>query len=103
MIAGSQPSAIAGDSGQTTGRAAMKLHTCARGLLAGAMSFMALAGGTGVAHAQPDPVQPPLPPLIDQLVADTPALFVDPADEGGPASDWGGVGMYCENLFVRCQ
>jgi hypothetical protein len=84
----------------------MKLRMCARGLLAGAMSIMALAGGTGVAHAQPDPVQPPVPSPIDQLLMESPALpalFVDPADEGGPSSNWGGVGMYCENLFVQCQ
>ncbi len=80
----------------------MMLRTCARALLAGAMLIVALAGGTGIARAEPDPTQP-LPPAIDQLLTDTPALFVDPADEGGPASNWGGVGMYCENLFVRCH
>jgi hypothetical protein len=81
----------------------MKLHTCARGLLAGALSVMALAGGTGVAHAQPDPIPPPAPGIIDQLLTETPDLFVDPRDEGGPTTDWGGVGMYCQNLFVRCS
>jgi hypothetical protein len=86
----------------------MKLHTCARGLLAGgllagAMSVMALAGGTGVAHAEPDPVPAPAPGIIDQLLTQTPVLFVEPADEGGPSTDWDGVGMYCENLFVRCR
>jgi hypothetical protein len=67
------------------------------------MSVMALAGSSGVAAAQPEPIPPPVPGIIDQLVADTPALFVDPRDEGGPASDWDGVGMYCQNLFVRCR
>ena len=90
----------------------MKLHTCARGLLAGgllaggllagAMSVMALAGGTGVARAD-DTVPAPVPGIIDQLLTQTPVLFVDPADEGGPATDSNGVGMYCENLFARCR
>ena len=56
----------------------MKLHTCARGLLAGAISVVALAGGTGVAHADSDPFLPPGPGIIDQLLTSTPALFVDP-------------------------
>jgi len=81
----------------------MNLRMCAFGLLAGAMSVMALTGGTGVAAAQPDPIPPPVPGITDLLVVDTPALFVDPRDEGGPAADWGGVGMYCQNLFVRCS
>jgi len=82
----------------------MKLRTCARGLLCGAISVMALAASTGVAHAQPDPVIPvPVPGLIDQLLTETPDLFVDPRDEGGPGSNSDGVGMYCENMFVRCR
>ncbi len=81
----------------------MKPHTCVRGLLAGAMSVMALAGGTGVAHADSDPFLPPGPRIIDQILTQTPALFVNPTDEGGPSVDWGGVGMYCQNLFVRCR
>ena len=81
----------------------MKLHSCTRGLLAAAMSVIALAGGAGVAHAQPDINVPPSPPIIDQILTQTPALFVDPADEGGPAVDSDGVGMYCENLFARCR
>jgi hypothetical protein len=39
----------------------MKLHTCARGLLAGAISVTALVGSTGVAAAQPDHIPPPAP------------------------------------------
>ena len=67
------------------------------------MSFMALAGGTGVAHAQPDPIPAPAPGIIDQLLTQTPVLLVDPADEGGLSTDWDGVEMYCENLFARCR
>ena len=80
----------------------MKLHTCARGLLVGAISVMGLAGGTGVAHAD-DPFVPAGPGIIDQILTQTPALSVNPTDEGGPSVGWGGVGMYCENQFVRCR
>ena len=88
----------------------MILRTCARGLMAGATSVMALAGGTGVAQAQPDLDPPPVPSPVDQMPVDqtlpqtqTPMLLVNPSDEGGPATDWGGVGMYCENVFVQCS
>ena len=80
----------------------MKPHTCARGLLAVALSVMALAVGTGVAHADSDPFTP-TPGIIDQILTQTPALSVNPNDEGGPSVGWGGVGMYCENPFVRCR
>jgi len=84
----------------------MKRHMCVRGLVrglvVGAMSVVALAGGTSVAHAD-DPFTSPTPGLIDQILTETPDLFVDPRDEGGPASNSDRVGMYCENLFVRCR
>lgn len=81
----------------------MKRQRCALRLLAGGMGFVALAGGTGVARALPDPSPPPAPSIIDQLVTDSPALSVDPTDEGGPSTEWGGVGMFCENQSVRCR
>ena len=81
----------------------MKLHRYALRLLAGGSVVVALASGTGVAHAQPDPSPPPVPSIIDQLVTLTPALSVDPGDEGGPSTQWGGVGMFCQNLWVRCR
>ncbi len=81
----------------------MKSRRLAPMLLAGGMCVMALGAGAGVAHADPDGNTPPGPPIIDQLLTQTPALFVDPSDEGGPATNWGGVGMYCQNLFVRCR
>jgi hypothetical protein len=81
----------------------MKLKRCALSLLAGGIGVVALAGGTGVARAQPAPSPPPVPSIIDQLVTLTPALSVDPSDEGGPSTQWGGVGMFCENLFVQCR
>jgi hypothetical protein len=93
----------------------MKRHRCARALLAGGMSVMALMGGTGVASAQPDPDPLPVPPIVDLLITSTPALWAPPGFQGGPApgsggagrsrpsTDWGGVGMYCENLAVHCR
>jgi hypothetical protein len=81
----------------------MKRHMCARGLLVGAISVTALAASTGIAHADSDPFSSPTPGIIDFLVENTPALYVDPADEGGPAVNWDGVGMYCQNLFMRCR
>ena len=81
----------------------MKLHRCAPRLLAGGIGVLALAYSTAVAHAQPDPSPPPVPSIIDQLVTLTPALSVDPSDEGRPTTQWGGVGMFCQNLWVRCR
>ncbi len=81
----------------------MKRRVLALGVLAGGMTAMTLAGGIGMAHADGDPFTPPAPGLIDQLLTETPALFVDPRDEGGPSSNSDRVGMYCENLFVRCH
>lgn len=81
----------------------MKPRRLAPMLMAGAASVMALAGGAGVAHADSDSFAPSGPGIIDQILTQTPALFVDPADEGGPSNNWDGVGMYCQNLFVRCR
>jgi len=78
----------------------MRLHNC--GLLAGAMSAVALAASSGVANAD-DPFTPGTPGIIDQILTQTPALFVNPSDEGRPSSNWDGDGMYCQNLFVRCH
>ncbi|OBH03605.1 MULTISPECIES: hypothetical protein [unclassified Mycobacterium] len=74
-----------------------------RVLVAGAMSAMALAASSAVANADPDPFSPPAPGVVDLITTESPALFVDPADEGGPSLAWGGAGMYCENMFVRCR
>ena len=81
----------------------MKRHLLALGFLASGMTAMTLAGGPGIAHADPDPFTPPAPGLIDQILTETPDLFVDPRDEGGPSSNSDRVGMYCENLYVRCR
>ena len=81
----------------------MKTRMCARGLLTAAVSVMVLSGGTGVAHADSDPFMPAGPGIIDQIVTSTPGLAVDPGDEGGPSVRSDGVGMSCENQFVRCR
>ncbi len=79
----------------------MKPQTLGVATLAGALSWMALTGGTGIARAD-DPADPTTP-LIDRVVTETPDVFADPRDEGGPSFNWGGTGMYCENMYVRCR
>lgn len=83
----------------------MKRHRFARALLAAGMSVMALAGATGIARAQPEPAPPPVPPIIYIFLIGAPAPWTGAGshDELAPSTDWGGVGMYCENLFVRCE
>jgi hypothetical protein len=81
----------------------MTLRRCGLRLLAGGIGVLAVAGANGVAGAQPEPTPPPVPSIIDQLVTLTPALSINPSDEGGPSTPWGGFGMYCQNLFVRCR
>ena len=79
----------------------MTLRTYARGLVAGAATVMALAGGTGVAHADPEPTPPPLPPVIDQWMQ-IPQTFVNPSNQRQPVKNSDDVGMICENLLVAC-
>jgi len=85
----------------------MKRHIRVRGLLAGAMIVLALAAGTGVARAQPEPVEPPGPevnePLPDLPLPDLPTVFANPANQQIPPLNWDGVGMYCQNLQVTCR
>jgi hypothetical protein len=73
-----------------------RLAACVFGVLG-----MAVTGG--LAQAQPEPTLPVVPSIIDQLVTSTPALSVDPRDAGAAVSRWGGVGMVCQNLNVRCR
>jgi hypothetical protein len=80
----------------------VKFHAGARGLLAVAMSVMALAGGAGVAQAEPDPTQPPVPE-IDRSLPQPPFLFRNPANQHLPPVNWDGAGMYCLNLHVTCN
>lgn len=86
----------------------MMYCTCARGLLAGGIGIAALTGAAGTAHADPDSAPPPAP-TIDQILTQTlltqsPSLFANPADRGRPSEpNWDDVGMYCENLYVKCR
>jgi hypothetical protein len=82
----------------------MKPNAFARGLFAATVSLLALAGCTGVARAEPEPnPPPPLPPSLDESTIDNPSIFTNPADRGRPPQNWGGTGMYCQNLWVDCQ
>ncbi|OBF53620.1 hypothetical protein A5787_05760 [Mycobacterium sp. 852002-50816_SCH5313054-b] len=74
-----------------------------RVLVAVAMSAMALAASSAVANADPDPFSPPSPGVVDLITTESPGLLVDPSDEGGPSMAWGGTGMYCQNLYVKCR
>ncbi|BBX66031.1 hypothetical protein MSAS_52050 [Mycobacterium saskatchewanense] len=71
-------------------------------MIAAAAIVAALTGGTGVALASPDPGQQPDIPTIDEWQIQFPTTMTNPQDESGPTGDWGGVGMYCENLFAHC-
>lgn len=72
-------------------------------MLASALSVVGLGYGAGVAVAQPDPSPPWVPSIIDQLITQTPVLSVDPTDQGGPATQWGGFGMFYQNQGVSCR
>jgi hypothetical protein len=74
----------------------VNLCRCSRGLLAAGVSVIALAGGVGVAHSEPPPSPPPVPSIVDQPVPPTATVWVDPDDEGGPTTPWGGFGLFCE-------
>ncbi|MFZ1176523.1 MAG: hypothetical protein WAO15_09715 [Mycobacterium sp.] len=80
----------------------MILRRCIRGLFACAAILAALMGGTGIALASPDPGQQPDIPTIDEWQIQFPTTLTNPMDLGGPSEDWGGVGMYCENLTAHC-
>lgn len=83
----------------------MKARACARGLVAGAISVVALCSGTGLAQADPDgPTPIPVIPELGQFdTIDAPSIFTNPADRGRPIEkNWDGVGMYCQNIFIRC-
>lgn len=81
----------------------MRTRLCVRAVLVSALSVVALGHATGVAVAQPDPSPPWVPSIIDQLITQTPVLSVDPTDQGGPATQWGGFGMFCQNQGVSCR
>ncbi|WP_244168647.1 hypothetical protein [Mycobacterium malmoense] len=75
-------------------------------LVAGSVVAAALTGGTGfatgVALASPDPGQPPDLPSIDEWQIQFPTTMTNPFEDSVGSGDWGGVGMYCENLHANC-
>ena len=80
---------------------------CAALLIVGSMVVAALTGGTGVAVgvalASPDPGQQPDIPTIDEWQIQFPTTMTNPLDDAvGSSGDWGGVGMWCENLHANC-
>ncbi|MGW4098273.1 hypothetical protein [Mycobacterium sp. NPDC004974] len=81
----------------------MARYTKALTGLACGLGVLAAIAGAGVAHAQPDPSQPVVPAIIDQLITSTPALSVNPNGNRGQVSVSGDVGMVCQNLTVRCR
>ena len=81
----------------------MRLSMRVRGLAAAGLNVVAFTLGVGVARAQPLPVPPPVPPIIDPVAPINPAFGVDPNDEGGIRGVRGDFGMFCENWWVHCQ
>lgn len=81
----------------------MIFRRCARLLVAGSTILAALTGGTGTALASPDPGQQPDIPTIDEWQIQFPATLTNPLDESRLTDDWGGVGMWCENLHANCS
>jgi hypothetical protein len=81
----------------------MMIRRCAGLLLACWMAVAALTAGTGTALASPDPGQPPDLPSIDEWQIQFPTTMTNPLEDSvGSSGDWGGVGMYCENLHANC-
>ena len=85
----------------------MKARSYARGLVAGAVSVLALWGGTGLARADDtdfDPEPPVFPELSQFNTIDSPSFFTNPANRGVPLEkNWDGVGNYCQNVFIKCR
>ncbi|OBI23137.1 hypothetical protein A5712_11660 [Mycobacterium sp. E2327] len=81
----------------------MKRHPLAVALLAVGMPATTLAGGVGIARA--DPVDPftPGPGVIDRIITETPDLYASPRDEVGPSTRSDRIGMVCQNLYARCR
>ncbi|OJZ75202.1 hypothetical protein BRW65_05130 [Mycobacterium paraffinicum] len=85
----------------------MTRRRCAALLVAALTALGALMGGAGmaagVALASPDPgQQPDISDAIDEWPIEFPSFLTNPVDESGLAGDWGGVGMWCNNLHANC-
>ncbi|KLO46932.1 hypothetical protein ABW17_00065 [Mycobacterium nebraskense] len=86
----------------------MMKHRWAALLVAGSVVVAALTGAAGmavgVALASPDPAQQPdLSDMISEWELHYPTMMTNPLDESGPTGDWGGVGMWCQNLRANCS
>lgn len=85
----------------------MMISRSAALLIAGLVALAALTGGTGmavgVALASPDPGQVDDIPTIDEWPIQFPTTMTNPLDDAvGSSGDWGGVGMWCQNLRANC-
>jgi hypothetical protein len=80
----------------------MTRHRYALRLAAAGLGVIAVAGTSASAFAQPDQ-SPPVPSLIDQLVSSSPALAVNPTDDGSQPNTSDEFGMICQNFGVRCR
>lgn len=79
----------------------MKFQRFAWTMLGGLIGLgVAIGGGAGMAHADPDDATPP---IIDDLAVLIPAQSLDPRDRDGRTYDFHGTGNYCNNRFVKCQ
>lgn len=79
----------------------MKFDRFAWALLTGVTGLMvAIGGGAGSAHADPDDATPP---IIDDFGVLIPAQSLDPRDRDGRSYDYHGTGNYCNNRFVTCR
>jgi hypothetical protein len=81
----------------------MKRHAFAHGVLAGVMGFLALTCGSPAAKADPEPIVPPGPSIVNEILQQTPGAAIDPRDRQGPQRSLGGKGMQCQNLWARCR
>ncbi|OMC45988.1 hypothetical protein A5745_13400 [Mycobacterium sp. IS-2888] len=83
----------------------MKFRACTAGLFAGGVCVANFFGATGLANADPQTDgSGGANIVINQLISGAvPALRAPTQDEGDSERNWGGVGMYCENPFVRCH
>ncbi|BBX99762.1 hypothetical protein [Mycobacterium seoulense] len=76
-------------------------------LIVGLTALAALTGSTGFAAgtalASPDPGQVDDIPTIDEWQIQYPTTMTNPYEDSvGSSGDWGGVGMWCQNLHANC-
>ncbi|MGD1173352.1 hypothetical protein ACKUVQ_08720 [Mycobacterium seoulense] len=76
-------------------------------LIVGLTALAALTGSTGfavgTALASPDPGQVDDIPTIDEWQIQYPTTMTNPYEDSvGSSGDWGGVGMWCQNLHANC-